>query len=370
MPVDLARGSSGLRGFFYCCLLLVGCRTDAIATIPGATWVWGLPVLLVAVFVGCLSGGLLPCDQHLVPQLFCNMCAPAGGSGDGDAAMRRWLQNVFEACRGGGGGLVVELCCGTKSVGAVFEYLGFRVISVDHDVQWNPDILLDITSVSAEELLEHVRGVALEKYGSDVPIVAFWASPQCTEYAVCNTTPKGGERDLIKADRLVGACLALFAQRPEAPWFMENPGTGLLRTRRVVEGKVFRLVDYCKYSSAADPCCPLSACPLCGFRTKYRKETAIWTNTTWQPKASLCRKGSLCGFVVDGRHEEVVKTGKKAYPVPGRLTREIAEFLFVTAAYKPGPVYFDRLTSEARQALDGVRSPRPLLQPPPGASAV
>ena len=44
-------------------------------------------------------------------------------------------------------------------------------------------------------------------------------------------------------------------------WFMENPQTGLLRTRPVVAGLHYATCDYCV------------------FGRPYRKRTAIWTNS-------------------------------------------------------------------------------------------
>ena len=155
----------------------------------------------------------------------------------------------------------MELCCGTKSVGKVFEHLGLRTLSVDFDERWQPDVLADIAATPRDELVELIRAAVREKFGEDLPILAFWASPQCTEYSrALSTRP----RDLAKADALVRACLRLFAEYPAVPWFMENPETGLLKTRALMEGRCYHSVSYCKYSAAADPCCPEgSACPLC-----------------------------------------------------------------------------------------------------------
>jgi hypothetical protein len=228
------------------------------------------------------------------------------------------------------GGVLVVLCCGTKSVDKVWEQLGVPTISIDFDVKWKPDLLADISESDTDDLLAKIRKTIVQKFGTRMPILAFWASPECTQYSVANTTPRGGLRDLEKADALVKACLDIFDKHPFVPYFMENAATGLLKTRDVVQGLTYHTVTYCKYSAAEDPCCPEEACAFCEFRRKYLKPTAIWTNTKWVPKISQCKNGNRCPFVVDGKHPETVggkNKGAKVFAIPGRLSREIAEYV-------------------------------------------
>ena len=260
----------------------------------------------------------------------------------------------------------MELCCGTKSVGKVFEHFGLRILSVDFDERWQPDVLADIAATPRDELVELIRAAVREKFGEDLPILAFWASPQCTEYSrALSTRP----RDLAKADALVRACLRLFAEYPTVPWFMENPETGLLKTRALMEGRCYHSVSYCKYSAAADPCCPEgSACPLCQYRKRYMKPTAVWTNTTWQPKRAVCWSCKRCPFMGEGgrAHRESLDqggSGWRAYAVPGRLTQEIAEHLLLASGRGCAQPFVGRLT-EATRARIGVAPPAPLLLPP------
>ena len=51
---------------------------------------------------------------------------------------------------------------------------------------------------------------------------------------------------------------------------MENPHSGLMKSREVVAGLPMRVVDYCRHGKP------------------YRKRTSMWTNTGWVPHRPLC----------------------------------------------------------------------------------
>ena len=53
---------------------------------------------------------------------------------------------------------------------------------------------------------------------------------------------------------------------------IENPHSGLLKTRDVVAGIPMHVLDYCRYG------------------TPYRKRTSIWTNSDYVPGRPLCEK--------------------------------------------------------------------------------
>ena len=64
---------------------------------------------------------------------------------------------------------------------------------------------------------------------------------------------------------------------------MENPQTGLLKTRAVVAGLPWKDVTYCSYG------------------TGYRKLTRVWTNCErWRPRP-LC-DGKTCPSMVGSKH--------------------------------------------------------------------
>ena len=67
-------------------------------------------------------------------------------------------------------------------------------------------------------------------------------------------------------------------------WVIENPATGLLKTRPFMERLPWVDVTYYKYG------------------TPYRKQTRLWTNVRWRPSRGLCRRGSRCDAWEDGRH--------------------------------------------------------------------
>ena len=76
------------------------------------------------------------------------------------------------------------------------------------------------------------------------------------------------EQDMEDADKLVLKTLETINYFNVKWWFIENPQTGKLKTREVVEGLNYYDVDYCMYSDWG-----------------YRKRTRIWTNRTdFKPK--------------------------------------------------------------------------------------
>ena len=107
----------------------------------------------------------------------------------------------------------------------------------------------------------------------------------CTHYSMARTTAKT-PRDLEGSDKLVQKVLDL-ANHFDVAFFLENPHSGLLKTRDVVRGVPMRVIDYCVYADDDWP-------------GRYRKRTSIWTNTSWQPARPLCIP-SACHFCTDGK---------------------------------------------------------------------
>ena len=112
-----------------------------------------------------------------------------------------------------------------------------------------------------------------------------WASPLCTHYSRARTMAKT-PRDLEGSDALVRKCLDL-ADSPFSYYFIENPEIGLLKTRVVVEGLAYGVVDYCMFVDQR-------------FAHRALKRTSTWTKTDWHPSRSLCSKG--CGHCVGNLH--------------------------------------------------------------------
>ena len=126
---------------------------------------------------------------------------------------------------------LVELFCGTKSVGRAFEAAGWRVTSVDIEPKFEPTIVCDVLQLRPEQIEGRVD--------------LLWGSPPCTAYSTAKTTAKT-QKDLEGSDKLVQKVLDLAAHWG-CHYFFENPW-GLLRTRSVVEGIPMRVVDYCIYN--------------------------------------------------------------------------------------------------------------------------
>ena len=204
---------------------------------------------------------------------------------------------------------LLELFCGTKSISKVFEQRGWTCTSLDFDPKTNPTLCCDILKVSPEEILQHGKPDAI------------WASPLCTMYSRARTTAKT-PRDLIGSDKLVQKVLDL-ARELTVPFFMENPHSGLLKTRDVVQGVPMRVIDYCQYAVDDWP-------------GRYRKRTSIWTNTDWYPARPLCIP-SVCHFCTDGKkHDQQAQrvnlhgpgqTQKQLYSIPSALPEELVNWL-------------------------------------------
>ena len=83
------------------------------------------------------------------------------------------------------------------------------------------------------------------------------------------------------ADKLVRRTLEIIEYFQPKVWFIENPQTGLLKSRDFMGGTPFHDVTYCKYGYA------------------YRKATRIWTNVA-DFKPLFCRRD--CVNMLNGRH--------------------------------------------------------------------
>ena len=111
---------------------------------------------------------------------------------------------------------LLELFCGTKSVGRAFEAIGWEVVSVDIVEAFQPTIVADIRTW--EPLSCFPPGY----------FAAIHASPPCTEYSAAGTTAKR-PRDLEGSDALVQKTMMIMEQLAPLIWMMENPWTGMLR---------------------------------------------------------------------------------------------------------------------------------------------
>ena len=207
---------------------------------------------------------------------------------------------------------LLELFCGTKSIGRVFERGNWDVTSVDLSQNFEPTICCNILDLTPHMILN---------YGTPSLI---WGSPPCTMYSRARTTAKT-PRDLECSDKLVQTVLDL-ARFFDVLFFIENPHSGLLKSRDVVAGVSMRIVDYCQYADDNWP-------------GRYRKRTAIWTNTDWYPVRPLCIP-STCHFCTDGKkHDQGAQRRNKEgvhqhtlhqlYSIPSALPEELVSWVGV-----------------------------------------
>ena len=150
-----------------------------------------------------------------------------------------------------------DLCSGTGSVSRVWRDAGYEALTLDIDPKCSPDVCTDLMAWD------------YTNFGLEPPDF-IWCSPPCTHYSIARSKAKT-PRDLEGSDAIVQRCLDIIAYWKPRYWVIENPQTGLLKTREVVRGLEFKDVDYCMYQNP----------PL------YRKRTRLWTNCTWTPKP-LC----------------------------------------------------------------------------------
>ena len=170
---------------------------------------------------------------------------------------------------------LLELFCGTKSVGRAFEAAGWEVVSLDIVSKFEPTILCDIRSWDYTTFPGHFDMV--------------WASPICTEYSRALTTRP---RRLLEGDALVLSALEIIAHFDPLMWVIENRAA---EDPAVHGASALGGVDvtYCKYG------------------TPRRKQTRLWTNMRWRPRRSLCRPGSRCEAWQDGRHLRAAQRGPR-----------------------------------------------------------
>jgi len=198
--------------------------------------------------------------------------------------------------------LLLELFSGTGSVGRAFRSQGWSVISLDLDPKAHADICKDVMQFEAKEFLDRKVDVV-------------WASPCCTHFSKARNN-KSSETELCASDCLVRKSLEI-ARELGAPVFIENPESGKLKTRGILNLLNMNTVDYCKYADWG-----------------YRKRTAIWTDTDWEPSRPLRRYD--CSSTVTGfkRHKAKAQQGSpgpcfsrnELYRIPPALCDEIATF--------------------------------------------
>ena len=172
---------------------------------------------------------------------------------------------------------VLELFSGSGSVGNVFAQRGWSVTSLDLDPKTDATI--------HENILIWDFRVFPPGFFDVV-----WASPCCTQYSCARTSAKT-PRNLDLADSLVKRSLEIIDYFQPQVWFLENPTTGLLKTRPFMRDLPYADLDYCCYCSWG-----------------YRKRTRLWTNCGFAGK--LCGGVGVCPNMEEGRHRSSAQQGR------------------------------------------------------------
>ena len=194
---------------------------------------------------------------------------------------------------------VLELFSGTGSVGKVFRLFGHTVINVD------------ITSAGG-----HVPTRLVDILNRDYKIYSprefrfIWASPPCTHYSMARTLAKT-PRDFPYYDGLVKKTLEIIDWFEPDVWIMENPSSGYLKTRPVVQGLPFKDIDYCSYGAV------------------YRKRTRLWGRHPFNWEARQMCHGDCHACDAFGRHKHSAQRAEFQldclHAVPADLVKEIVQ---------------------------------------------
>ena len=199
---------------------------------------------------------------------------------------------------------ILEIFCGTKSIGKVFERNGWEVISLDIDPKWEPTICCDILQWD---------------YKSAYPPGYFdviHASPACTMFSTARLFSLGRHgytREKINEDIVKYGLPPLLKTLEIIKYFkpdvylIENPQTG-------------RMKEYLDL--------PYTDCSYCAYGMKYRKNTRIWNNIGLKLEKCKCKGHHLESILKyqkrDGFPDQIQVNNKfLTYVIPEKLCESI-----------------------------------------------
>ena len=186
---------------------------------------------------------------------------------------------------------VLTLFSGTHSVGKVATELGWEEVSLD---------LFEPADIQ-EDILKWDWRLYPPGYFDIV-----WASPECKEYSRAKTV---GKRKLGYADKMVKRTLQIINDLRPKFWFIENPESGMLKTRDFMLLRPRSICDYCKYG------------------LPYRKRTALWSNVSYELSSILQTCKHDCHACSNGRHFTSVQDEKHGV-VRGRIPATLLMDIF------------------------------------------
>ncbi len=193
---------------------------------------------------------------------------------------------------------ILELFKGTGSVSKIAKRKGYKVLSIDFDAKFKPDILVDIVKWDFEKELKKIR------FTPDF----IWASPPCNtfsplSYPLKERDPQTGRAFSKRAKmgtRILNKTIKIVkhfqAKNKRLKWVIENPH-GMMRKMPWVKKQQMTSTLYCLYGD------------------KRRKRTDFFNNFNLQLKQETkCNKPTI-GVVK-------VKLCDR-YKIPGRLISNI-----------------------------------------------
>ena len=170
---------------------------------------------------------------------------------------------------------VLELFCGTKSISKEFKKAGHETYTVDWNVEFNPTLQADISTLTKEQVLELCEGYP------DV----IWISPDCTSYSVAaiyrhrkkeaNGNLKATSEYAKFCDMTNAHVLDLVKELNPKYYFIENP-RGALRKMNFMQELPRYTLTYCQYGDTR------------------QKPTDIWTNHPNPRFKPMCKPGAPC----------------------------------------------------------------------------
>lgn len=192
---------------------------------------------------------------------------------------------------------LLELFCGTKSIGKEFEKLGWEVISLDFDPQFEPTIVADVLTLPFS-------------YFSGFDVI--WASPPCQAFSVAqigrnwyhDNTPKTASA--LQGLQILQKTLDFIDYVKPKYYFIENP-----------RGKMRKILDL-----------PLQTVTYCQYGDFRMKPTDIWTNSGWVGRPA-CKNGDTCHTPAPRGSQTGTQGMKDAVSkavIPAELCKEIAEY--------------------------------------------
>ena len=176
--------------------------------------------------------------------------------------------------------LLLELFCGTHSVGNVAKEMGWEVVSLDWRKETNATLVQDIMDFSSKDFKA--------TYGKPDVI---WASPDCTQYSCILNSMPHIKRKLKQSNAMVKKVLSIIKELQPTFHFIENPATGLLKEQSFMREIPRKQVSYCRY----------------GF--KYKKSTCIF-GTIQRLRLRQCN-------LSDGLCEDKRKYGRHLHTIGG-----------------------------------------------------